>query len=63
MKRQIYITNGFKRSTTDLKLYTKFKGDDDIVSAVSYVDDLLITDNNMIEELQGELEKVFEMTE
>lgn len=63
MKRQIYITNGFKRSTTDLKLYTKFKGDDDIVIAVSYVDDLLITDNNMIEELQGELEKVFEMTE
>lgn len=63
MKRQIYITNGFKRSTTDPKLYTKFKGDDDIVSAVSYVDDLLITDNNMIEELQGELEKVFEMTE
>lgn len=55
---------GFKKSLSESTLFIR-KRDSDIVIISLYVDDLLVTGNNleMIEDFKEEMKKVFEMTD
>ena len=57
------MSNGFKRCISDPNLYVKKIGDD-ILIIVLYVDDLIITGNQLIsiQKLKENLKNEFEMT-
>ncbi|XP_020263962.1 uncharacterized protein LOC109839911 [Asparagus officinalis] len=58
------LSLGFVKSLSEATLYVKHK-DDDILIVSLYVDDLLVTGNNimLVEEFKQEMMQVFEMTD
>ena len=58
------LSLGFVRSLSEVTLYVKHKGTDLLIVSL-YVDDLLVTGNNvrLVEEFEKKMMQVFEMTD